>query len=181
MRAQMTAQFPLSALIIGVMVAVMSAVGGHKKAQAELHWQPPKKEAMRVRLIALSLGFPRSSFFATHEVFIAEKQVSPDEYSLVKLVYAFLPYQPRLSEYGLDYSTLHELRAVRNPNCDESLRQMSTPEKVPNWPQPDQSWKYASNAPPLNSGRHRSHLPCYETTAEDYSKSIHEPLNHEQF
>ena len=169
------------AAIIGITLGALGAFGGHETAQAELHWRPAKKEAMRVRLVALSLAFPRSSFFTTQEVFIAEKQFAPDESRLVKLVYEFLPYQPRLSEYGLDYSTLHELRAVRNPSCDETLRQMSSPRNMPDWPQPDQSWKYANDAPILNPGRHRNNLPCYETTADDYSKSVHEPLNHQQF
>ena len=171
----------LSAAIIGVTVAMVGAVDGYQKAHAELHWQPPKKEVLRVRLIALALAFPRSSFFSTHEVFIAEKQLAPDEWRLVKLVYEFLPYQPRLSDFGLDYSKLHELRAIRDPSCDETLRQMRSPQNVPEWPHPDQSWKYASDAPPLNPARHRNNLPCYETTADDYSKSVHEPLNHEQF
>lgn len=167
--------------IVGLSLALTGALGGRGQLPADLHWQVAKKEVIRVRLIALSLAFPRSSFFATREVFIAEKQLEGDEWRLVKLVYEFLPYQPRLSDYGLDYSVLHELRAVRDPRCDESLRQMGTPQNVPAWPQPDQSWKYASEAPSLNPRRHKSNLPCYETTAEDYSKSVHEPLNHEPF
>ena len=170
----------LSGAIIALLFAVM-VLGGHEPAYGDLHWQPAKKEVLRVRLIALSLGFPRSSFFSTHEVFIAEKQLERNEGLLVKLVYEFLPYQPRLSDYGLDYTVLHEVRAVRDPACDETLRQMSSPQNVEGWSQPDQSWKYAHEAPWLNPRRHRSSLPCYETTADDYGKSVHEPLGHQQF
>jgi len=168
----------LGYLMAIVFLPLIGSLGAGEKAEAELHWQPPKKEVMRLRLVALALAFPRSSFFATHEVFVAEKQLGRDEWRLVKLVYGFLPYQARLSETGLDYSIVHEMRAVRDPSCDETLRQMTYPQNMPDWPQPDQSWKYSTDSPPLNLDRPRNNLPCYQTTAEDYGKPMHEPVNH---
>ena len=165
-------------MIAVILLPLLATLGAGEKAEAELHWQPPKKEAMRLRLVALALAYPRSSFFATHEVFVAEKQLGRDEWRLVKLVYGFLPYQARLSESGLDYSIVHELRAVRDPSCDETLRQMTYPRNMPEWPQPDQSWKYSTDSPSLNPDRPRHNLPCYQTTADDYGKPLHEPVNH---
>jgi len=39
-------------------------------------------------------------------------------------LYSFLPYQPRLSERGLDYATIHELQAFREPGCDQTVADM---------------------------------------------------------
>ena len=94
-----------------VLVALLCAVGGHRNAEAELRWQTAKRQPIRVRLVAMELSERRSSFFSSHEIFVAAEQIGPSELRLVKLVYEFLPYQPRLSEYGLDYSTLHEIPA----------------------------------------------------------------------
>src|SRR5450432_2894834 len=104
-------------------------------AVAELHWQATKKEHLRVRLIALASHYPRSSFFPNEEVFVAEKELEEGESRLVKLVYGYLPYQPRLSDQGMDYSTVHDLRALRDHNCDETLSQMTKTEKSDNWVQ----------------------------------------------
>src|SRR5437868_13782928 len=98
-----------------VFLPLIGSLGAGEKAEAELHWQPPKKEVLRLRLVALALAFPRSSFFATHEVCVAEKQLGRDEWRLVKLVYRFPPCPARLSETRLDYSILHSIRAVPYP------------------------------------------------------------------
>ena len=161
-----------------VFLVVVWTICGRGSAEGELHWQSPKKEQMRVRLIALAAAYPRSSFFANQEVFVAEKQLGEGEWRLVKLVYGYLPYQPPLSEYGLDYSTVHELSAIRDPSCDEMLSQMTSPDKVGKWPRNDQTQsnlKYSTDSPLLNLERRRTALPCYETTAEDFSKSVHVP------
>jgi hypothetical protein len=154
-------------------LGMMCTVFGRERAAGQLHWQIAKKEPLHVRLIALAWAHPRSSFFASEETFIAEKQLGEGEWRLVKLEYGFLPYQPRLSESGLDYSTVHELRAVREPNCDETLTQMSTVSEDGHNSQSD--LRYATDAPTINFERHHSMLPCYITSAEDYGKSVHEP------
>jgi len=150
---------------------VVCTLLGRQPAQADLRWQDGRKEAIRVRIVALAWSHPRSSFFSNEEVFVAEKALNQSESRLVKLVYGFLPYQPRLSDGGLDYATVHELRAVRDPECDETLSQMTSPHG------PRSSLKYSTDSPILNVERRRAPLPCYITTADDYGKAMHEPVN----
>lgn len=162
---------------------IVSIAGTREQAQAELHWQAQKKEPLHVRLIALALALPHSSFFANEEIFVAEKQLSEGESRLVKLVFGFLPYQPPLSEYGLDYSEVHELNAMRDPNCDETLSQLTASEPAagqpPERPAAQPRLKYSSDAPMLDLERHRANLPCYITTPEDFTRSVREPLDRE--
>jgi hypothetical protein len=155
-------------------LAITSVICGPEMLHGQLRWQWPKKESMRLRLVALAWNHPRSSFFASEEVFIAEKQLTKDESRLVKLVFEFLPYQPRLSDYGLDYSVSHEMRAARDPQCDETLAKLMTGE-VGDWRQQSSSLKYSTDAPALNLTRHRNPLPCYVTDADDYTKAVSEP------
>jgi hypothetical protein len=155
-----------------VLMLAVCIVGGTETARGNLPWSMPKKQSMRLRLVALAWNHPRSSFFASEEIFIAEKELTKDETRLVKLVYEFLPYQPRLSEEGLDYSTLHELRAARDPHCDETLSQITTGREG-DWRQDPSQLKYSTDAPPVNPSRYKAPLPCYVTNAEDYTKPIH--------
>src|ERR1700756_3545629 len=101
---------PATRVIFRVVVffASTAVLCGPEAVHGQLRWQPPKLESMRLRLVALAWNHPRSSFFGSEEVFIAEKQLTKDESRLVKLVFGFLPYQPRLSDYGMDYSVTHE-------------------------------------------------------------------------
>jgi hypothetical protein len=153
------------------LLLTVATLGGSPTARGELHWQEAKKEQLRVRLVALAASYPRSSVYSNQEVFIAAQEVEPGEARLLKLVYGFLPYQPRLSESGLDYSTVHQLRATRDPDCDETLAQMASSNKN----RPKLVWEYSTDSPGLDPARRRRPLPCYETTAEDYGKSLHEP------
>ncbi|MFY9903899.1 MAG: hypothetical protein WBX02_08435 [Terriglobales bacterium] len=155
-----------------VLMAVVCLISGVQSAHGNLPWPATKKESMRLRLVALAWNHSRSSFFASEEIFVAEKELTKDETRLVKLVYEFLPYQPRLSEQGLNYSTLHELRAVRDPHCDETLTQITTGQQG-DWRQAQSQLTYSTDAPPLNFSRHKAPLPCYVTNAEDYTKPIH--------
>ena len=157
-------------IVAGLVLCVACTTGGVDHARASLHWRPEKKQNLRVRLIALAESDPRSTFFSNHEVFVAAEQLEKDESRLVKLVYEFLPYQPRLSESDFDYSVVHEIRAVRDPECDQSLAQMSTDQRT----RAHVPLKYAADSPMLNTSRHRSVIPCYSTTPEDYSKAVHE-------
>src|SRR5438552_17146115 len=81
-------------------------------AEAELRCQDGKKEPIRVRIVAMARNHARSSFFSNEEVFVAEKALNHSESSLVKLVYGLLPYQPRLSDNGLDYATGQSIRTL---------------------------------------------------------------------
>ena len=163
-----TVRFPSIVLIVTVCL-----MGGSETARGNLPWAVAKKESMRLRLVALAWNHPRSSFFGSEEIFIAEKELTKDESRLVKLVYEFLPYQPRLSDEGLAYSTLHELRAVRDPQCDETLAQIATGQ-MGDWRQQQSQLKYSADAPPLNLSRYKSPLPCYVTNPEDYTKPVHD-------
>ena len=104
---------------------------------------------------------------------MAEQQLKgEDESRLVKLVYAFLPYQPRLSESGFDYSLIYELHATRDPSCDQSLTQMTTDQRDST----HRSLKYTSDSPVLNTGRRYRPLPCYSSTPEDYTRIVSDPV-----
>src|SRR6266700_7366164 len=83
----------------------------------------PVTEEMAIRLIGLALALPSSSYFSNYEVFIAERRISKVASQLIKLVYVSLPYQRRLSEYGLSNSRVYKLRVSRDRTCDESLLQ----------------------------------------------------------
>jgi hypothetical protein len=168
-------------------------------AGAELHWQSTRKEHLRVRLIALASHYPRSSFFPNEEVFVAEKELEEGESRLVKLIYGYLPYQPRLSEQGMDYSLVHEVRALRDHNCDETLSEITKKEGAENWVQTkrpksanhsaanhvqeytpqekDPILDYSEDSPSLSLNRRRAPLPCYVTNADDYSKGTLRPAD----
>ncbi len=153
-------------------LSAVCAISASRQAEAQLRWPTPKKQQMHVRLVALALAGSRSSFFTTREEFVAEREIGHEEWSLIKLVYTFLPYQPRLSESGLDYSVVHEFSALRDKNCDETLAQMS---RGPG--QAEVNLKYSAESPTKDLERRRTPLPCYETTADDYNKSDREPIS----
>ena len=127
---------------------------------------------MRVRLVAVALADPRSSFFSSHEVFVAETEIGHEEWSLIKLVFTFLPYQPRLLDTGFDYSVVHEFSAQRDPDCDETVAQLTARSQ----PARHEPLIYAPHVPREDLDRRHIPLPCYETTADQYSKSSFEPI-----
>jgi Rap1a immunity proteins len=142
--------------------------------QAEgLHWpDPPRKEHMRVRLVALALALPRTSFFSSEEVLVAEREIGDEEWGLIKLVFTYLPYQPAISESGFDYSMVHEIAAWRNTDCDETV-ELLTARSMPDRFEP---LIYSRNVPRADLDGRRIPLPCYETKAGDYIKSSLEPI-----
>lgn len=149
-----------------------------RQAEGQLRWPeyPPKKAPIRVRLVAVALADrPRSSFFSSHEVFVAETEIAHEEWSLIKLVFTFLPYQPRLSESGLDYSVVHEVSAWRHPECDQTVEQL-TARSLPDRHEPLVFSRNVPGADRRDLDRKRIPLPCYETNADDYIKSSFEPL-----
>src|SRR5438105_6793528 len=134
---------------------------GMPAADGQLRWPNPRKEEIEVRLIALAVAYPRSSFFANDEVFIAEQQLAKEESRFIKLVYDFLPYQPPLSSYGLDYSIVHRLQAVRDTTCDEHLWQMRSSQQLQRQSQPAlPSWKYALECTIADLDRRQAKLRC---------------------
>jgi hypothetical protein len=164
-------------------IPVLCALGGVSlllsgipAADGQLHWPPPKKEEIEVRLIALVLAYPRTSFFANDEVFVAEQELSKDESRFIKLVYDFLPYQPPLSDFGLNYSLVHKVNAVRDTSCDETLWEMRSLIEQRRRPQQANSrWKYAAESPISDLDRRQARLRCYRTTSDDYEKAWHQP------
>ncbi len=132
---------------------------------------------MRLRVVAVAISDPRSSYFVSHEVLIAEKELGHDEWSLIKLVYDFLPYQPKLSETGFDYNIVYGASVTRDSACDETIAELTTRE----WP--DHSHirlQFAQGAPLTDIAERRLPLPCYKTTADDFTKSDREPYSPEK-
>jgi hypothetical protein len=126
----------------------------------------PATEELPLRVIGLALALPNSSFFSNYEVFIAEKRLR-NRGQLIKLVYVSLPYQRRLSEYGVDNSKVYRLRVTRDRTCDESLLEMTWPETDP---RPNS--KNSADSPALSQEDRNNMLPCYRTTADDYRRAI---------
>lgn len=148
--------------------------GSGRHAAGQLRWpDPPRRAQIRVRLVAVALAdHPRSSVFPSHEVFVAETEISHEEWSLIKLVFTFLPYQPRLSESGFDYSVVHEMSASRDPNCDETVADLT----ARNMPDRHEPLIYSRNVPREDLDRRRIPLPCYESSADEYIRSSMEPI-----
>jgi hypothetical protein len=115
-----------------------------------------------LRVIQLALALPSTSYFSNYEAFIAERSVNDHTTQLIKLVYIFLPYQRRLTEYELNNSKTFRLRVTRDPSCDESLLSMTWPESEQTHDQPQ----------PVISESSKNKLPCYRTTADDYRKAL---------
>ncbi len=85
----------------------------------------PIFQAVQLRVISLTWAPPRSSYFSNFEVFIAEKWLNKKESEFIKLVYEFLPYQQRLSEYDSHDLTVLKLRVTRDATCDERQETIS--------------------------------------------------------
>jgi hypothetical protein len=152
-----------------------TCIGGPgRHAEGQLRWSyPPKKTPIRLRLVAEAYAdHPRSSFFSSQEVFVAETEIGQEEWNLIKLVFTFLPYEPRLSESGFDYSVVHEVSAWRDENCDQTVAQL-TARGLPNRHEP---LIYSRNVPRVDLDRRRIPLPCYETSANEYIKASFEPV-----
>lgn len=151
--------------------------GATLAASGQSGWFDARRETIEVRLIAVAAAYPRSSFFANDEVFIAEQQLAKDESRFIKLVYDFLPYQSPLSSFGLDYSLLYTVNAVRDTGCDETLWEMrSALEQQHQQPEQQPSnWRYALESPIVDLDRRQARLRCYRTTSDDYGKALHRP------
>jgi hypothetical protein len=128
----------------------------------------PIFQEVQLRVIGLTWAPTRSSFFSSFEVFIAEKWLNKKESQVIKLVYEFLPYQQRLSEYGLSDLKVRRLRVTRDATCDESLMQMAWPEGE-NGPA---SSRDSGDALASTSTNRNNALPCYRTTADDYRRAV---------
>ena len=161
--------------LAGILFVLFS---GRPVADGQLRWTSSRKEPIEVRLIALAVAYPRSSFFSNDEVFIAEQELGREESRFIKLVYDFLPYQAPLSSYGLNYTLVHKVNAVRDGTCDESLWEMRSSLEQRRRSNPTEpKWKYAVESPVSDLDRRQAKLRCYRTTSDDYEKTSHLPTN----
>ncbi len=152
----------LGGTTVGKDVSISSApeTGGDRKH--------PIFQDVQLRVISLTWAPSRSSYFSSFEVFIAERWLNKKESEFIKLVYEFLPYQQRLSEYGSDDLKVRRLRVTRDSTCDESLMQMAWPE-YENGPTGSH---HSGDALASTSADRNNALPCYRTTADDYRRAV---------
>lgn len=121
---------------------------------------------LAVNLLGPTVPLPNSSYFSSQEIFLAEERVSPRQSRLIKLIYEFLPYQPKLSDYGPTFPALDKLRVTRDPGCDETLA-LATSINTSAWPQ---AGRLRLKAKYLNV--QETTLACFRTTADDYRQAL---------
>ena len=149
-------------------------VGATVLSAAQSFWPVPSKKPIHVRLIAVQIALPRTSFFANDEVLIAEQVLAKDESRLVKLVYDFLPYQNPLSSFGLRYSLLHRVQAVRDKTCDEALWEMRKQLRASD--SGVTQFRYAPDSP-IDLERRQARLRCYRVMSDGYETAAWKPTN----
>ena len=129
-------------------------------------------EELPLGLLGVVFAPPGSSFFSNFEVFVAKRRVGKDkgQMQLIKLVYEFLPYQRRLSEYNLNNmpARVIKLKVTPDPSCDETLGQMLVPQNDVSAPPPEPS----KLPDALRATDPNAVLPCYRTTATDFQKAM---------
>ena len=162
--------------VLAMAGGVFVLFSGKPTADAQLRWTT-HKEPIEVRLIALAVTYPRTSFFANDEVFIAEQELAKEESRFIKLVYDFLPYQPPLSSYGLNYSLVHRMNAIRDTSCDENLWEMRSEVEQHKRTDGTRGWKYAAQTPVADLDHRQAKLRCYRTTSDDYERGFREPTS----
>ncbi len=127
-------------------------------------------EELPLGLLGLVFAAPGSSYFSNFEVFVAKRRMGKDKLQLIKLVYEFLPYQKRLSEYNLNNlpPRVIKLRVIPDPSCNESLGQIIQPAPDPSRPVTE----YPKLPVALSSADMEMVLPCYRTSAGDFEKAM---------
>jgi len=127
-------------------------------------------DVLPLGLIGVVFAAPGTSFFSNFEVFVAKRRVANDQMQLIKLVYEFLPYQRRLSEYDLGNlpPRVIKLRVKPDPSCDESLGQMIQSHSDPGTSVTD----YPKLPEALRSQNLNALLHCYRITADDFQKAM---------
>jgi hypothetical protein len=157
----------------GILPGELVGNGGEARADTKEPFEEKEissAKELSVSFIGPALVAPRSSYFESFEVFIAEERLGRHQSRLIKLVYDFLPYQPRLSDYGPNYPAIENLRATRDPSCDEPFKQVVSSANTLQWSQAARVQLTASSAK-----QHQSTLACYRTTADDYRKAADRP------
>jgi hypothetical protein len=133
----------------------------------------PTIEELPLGFLGVVFAAPGTSFFSNFEVFVAKRRVGKDQLQLIKLVYEFLPYQRRLSEYDLNNlpPRVIKLRVTPDPSCDETLGQVIQSHPDPTLP----ATEYPKLPAALRSADMNAVLPCYRTTADDFQKAMLRP------
>jgi hypothetical protein len=140
-------------------------IPNHEGTLADTKELPDTRE-LSVIFMVPALVLPMSSYFSNYEVFIAEQRLTRHQSQLIKLVYEFLSYQPRLSDYGPNYPGIENLRATRDRSCDQALMQVASSASTVPW---SQSGRLQLSAKSLT--QQQSTLECYRTTADDYRRA----------
>jgi hypothetical protein len=140
-----------------------SPAGGNKVGEETV-------EELPLGVLGLVWAPPGSSYFSNFEVFVAKRKVGKDQLQLIKLVYEFLPYQKRLSEYDLNNlpPRVIKLRVTPDASCDETLGRMLELSTDPNRPVTE----YPKLPAALSAYNLDVPLPCYRTSAEDFRKAM---------
>lgn len=129
-------------------------------------------EELPLGLLGVVFAAPGTSYFSNFEVFVAKRRVGKDkdQLQLIKLVYEFLPYQKRLSEYDLNNlpPRVIKLKVTSDPTCDESLGKMIQAPTDPDAAPAD----YSKLPAALRAFDPNAILPCYRTTADDFQKAM---------
>ena len=139
--------------------------------------QPPAPVEDKSTIEELPLGFlglvlaaPGTSYFSNFEVFVAKRRMGKGQLQLIKLVYQFLPYQKRLSEFDLNNlpPRVIKLRVIPDPSCNEALGDIIQPTPDPARPVTE----YPKLPAALRSADLSEVLSCYRTTADDFQKAM---------
>jgi hypothetical protein len=140
-------------------------IPNHEGTLADTKELPDTRE-LSVNFMVPALVLPTSSYFSNYEVFIAEQRLTRHQSRLIKLVYEFLAYQQRLSDYGPNYPGIENLRVTRDRSCDQALMQVASSASTVPW---SQSARLQLSAKSLTQGQIT--LECYRTTADDYRRA----------
>jgi hypothetical protein len=127
-------------------------------------------EELPLGLLGVVFIPPGTSYFSNFEVFVAKRRMGKEQLQLIKLVYEFLPYQRRLSEYNLNNlpARVIKLKVTPDPSCDESLGHMIQPYTDSS----RSATAYPDIPEALRSSDLNATLPCYRTTASDFEKAM---------
>ncbi len=127
-------------------------------------------EELPLGLLGVVFIPPGTSYFSNFEVFVAKRRMGKEQLQLIKLVYEFLPYQKRLSEYNLNNlpARVIKLKVTPDPSCDESLGHMIQPYTD----SARSATAYPDIPEALRSSDLNATLPCYRTTASDFEKAM---------
>ena len=139
-------------------------IPNHEETAADTR-EPADTKELNVNFMVPALVLPMSSYFPNYEIFIAEQRLTRNQSRLIKLVYEFLSYQPRLSDYGAN-SGIENLRATRDRSCDQALMQLASSASAIPW---SQSARLQLGAKSLE--QRQSTLECFRTTADDFRRA----------